>query len=137
MNVVQIPVEDQFIFIEDNLSIRESLLVFIKDTSILSHTLLLGANDLESLIIRKEAKVEKNIVLFTNLCKWETRSSLINWDELKIAYDNEYFVKIEIPNMYINSPLLRITNLQVDNNIGKSYNLSLEELCQDISELKK
>ena len=129
--------EDQLIFIEDNLSIRESLFVFIKDTSILSHTLLIGANDLSSLTIRKEANVEKNIVLFTNLCKWEISSSFINWNELKTAYDNKYFVKIEIPNMYINSPLLRITNLRVDNNLERSYIISLEETCQDISESKK
>ena len=137
MKLVHIPVEDQFIFIEDYLSIRESLFIFIKDTSILSHTLLLGANDLESLTVRREANVEKNIVLFTNLCKWEISSSLINWNELKMAFYNEYFVKIEIPNMCINSPLLRITNLRVDNNLERSYIISLEETCQDISELKK
>ena len=129
--------KDQSIFIEDNLSIRESLFVFIKDTSILSHTLLIGANDLESLTIRKEANIEKNIVLFTNLCKWEISSSFINWNELKMAYDNKYFVKIEIPNMYVNSPLLKIINLRVDNNLERSYNITLEETCQDISELKK
>ena len=135
--MVQIPVEDQFIFTEDNLSIRESLFVFIKNTSILSHTLLLGANDLESLTIRKEANIEKNIVLFTNPCKWEISSSLINWNELKMAYNNEYFVKIEIPKIYVNSPLLKIINLRTDNNLEKSYSISLEEICQDTSGSKK
>ena len=129
--------EDPFISVEDRLSIRESLFVFIKDISILSHTLLIGSNDLSSLTIRKDANVEKNIVLFTNLCKWEISSSFINWNELKMAYDNKYFVKIEIPNMYVNSPLLKIINLRVDNNLTRSYNITLEELCQDISELRK
>ena len=128
--------EDQLI-IEDNLFIRESLFVFIEDTSILSHTLLIGANDLASLTSSKEANIEKNIVLFTNLCKWEISSSFINWNELKTAYDNKYFVKIEIPSMYVNSPLLKIINLRVDNNLEKSYSISLEEICQDISGSKK
>lgn len=115
------------LIIETHIDIKESIFTFIKDTSILSHTLLFGPYDISTLTIRKEATLDGNRVLYTSKQNYDLTTDIFSWDELKFAYKNKYFAVLEVPSHNLHTPLLKIVNLHVDNDMIRHYSISLEE----------
>ena len=113
--------------LETRINIKESIFTFIKDTSVLSHTLLFGPYDISTLTIRKDATLDGNRVLYTSKQGYDLTTDVFSWDILKYAYKNRYFVIIEIPSHNLHTPLLKITSLHIDNDMIKHYSISLEE----------
>jgi hypothetical protein len=113
--------------IETHIAVKESIFTFIKDTSVLSHTLLFGPFDINSLTIRKEATLDENRVLYVGKQNYDLTTDIFSWEELKHAYKNKFFAVIDIPSHNLHSPLLKIVNLHIDNDMIRHYSISLEE----------
>jgi hypothetical protein len=114
--------------LETKRDIKNIVLFLNTDSNILSHTLLISSYNINSLTIRKGAEIDKNRVLYVNSPTYDISTNLLTWEEIKYAYDNQYFVKLSVSTHGIESPLLRISNCNIDQEFNEKYNLTLEEI---------
>lgn len=115
--------------VEEEIKIQDDLLVLSDKDAYLSNTLILGSQDISSLTISKDAKIDDNRVLNTNNTKYNlTLSPLLSPEEIKFVFDNKYFIKIYIPNINLVTNLLKISKLDLSTNFSSNINLQLEEL---------
>jgi hypothetical protein len=115
--------------VEEEIKIQDDLLVLSDKDAYLSNTLILGSQDISSLTISKDAKIDDNRILNINNTKYNlTLSPLLSPEEIKFVFDNKYFIKIYIPNINLVTNLLKISKLDLSTNFSSNINLQLEEL---------
>jgi len=113
--------------ITTTLNPKEAIFTTIKNSSILNHTLLFGPYDISSLSVSKDAIIDNNRVIRINKPKINISTELFPYKILKKAYEESFFVIIEIPSHEFYSGLLKILSINIDTGSNTSYSIRLEE----------